>query len=497
MADKKNSKKKIFKIGAYSIVLSAIALAIAIAVNLLVGQLPSSWIRIDSTSEKVLSIGDKTKEILKNLDEDITLYHIVTAGNEDSYITEILNRYEEAGSHIKVEKIDPVSRPTFTQTYTSEELYDNSIIAVSEKRSTVISPDDIYMYEMTGYEGQYMTRNEYYYYVQMYQGYGMNAPGATEYFFAENAITRAVDYVHRTELPIMYALGGHGEADVTTGAVADLCVAENFELKTLALQSGEETKVPEDAASVMINAPAGDISDGELEALKDYVNGGGTVLLTTSYRAYNAEGFPNLAAFCEYMGLTAIESPIVETDTAHYTNYIDYLLPDITGSGITSLMQNTNYYFYMVGSHAIKVTDTSANVETYALLNTSDSAYAYSEEVANDPDKAVKMQYTLGYQSVLTDESGTAGGTLIWLGSPLAFDDSFVSGTGNGFLFTAVLQSSGKSSSAISLIGKSMSSGHVNVTARLVYTWIAVECVAVPVILIAAGMIVWIRRRRR
>ncbi len=497
MAEKKISKKKVFKIGAYSIILSAIALAIAIVVNLLVGQLPSSFIRIDASSEKVLSIGDETKKIIKDLDEDITLYHIVTSGNEDPYISEILKRYAEAGSHVKTETVDPVARPTFTQTYTSEELYDNSVIVASEKRSTVISPDDIYMYEMAGYEGQYISRSEYSYYMQMYQSYGMSAPGATEYFFAENAVTRAIDYVDREDLPVMYALSGHGEQDLTSGGIAALCVAENFELRTLALQSGAEIKVPDDAASVFINAPAADLSDDELTALKDYVNGGGTVLLTTSYRAYSAEGMPNFAAFCKYMGLTAIEMPIVETDSAHYTNYIDYLLPNITGNGITSLMQSTNYYFYMIGSHAITTTETSADVETYALLTTSDSAYAYTEEVSQDADKAEKMQYTLGYQSVLTDESGKAGGTLIWLGSTLAFDDSVVNGTGNGLLFTAILQSSGQSSTAISLIGKSFSGGSVNSTARFIYTWIAVDCFAIPLVIIAAGLVIWIRRRRR
>lgn len=497
MADKKISIKKKLKIGAYSIVLSAIALAVAIALNLLIAQLPTSVIRIDATQDKVLTVGDETKAILKSLDDDVTLYHIATPGNEDVYIEEMLKRYEEAGSHIKAETVDPVSRPGFTAEYTSLKVEQNSIIVVSDKRSTVITTDDIYMYEISGYEGQYLTYSEFSGVRQQYYMMGMNEPASTEYFFAENAITRAVDYVSRSELPVMYSLSGHGESSLTESDFANICIEENFELRDLALQSGETAEVPDDASSIVINTPLTDISEAECEALKSYIQDGGTVVLTTSYNAYTAEAMPKLAALCSYMGLSAIENPIVESDMAHiYNQNPACILPTITGNGITSLMQSTNFYFYMPGSHAITATDTDTDVEKYALLNTSESAYAYSEENAKEPDKAIKMQYSLGYQSVMTDESGKSGGTLIWLASPYALDGGFAQGTGNSYLFTAILQSSGESSTAISLIGKCLSDGSLNATEKDAYTWLAVTCAAVPLTVGAAGLIVWIRRRR-
>lgn len=497
MADKKISKKKIFKIGAYSIALSAIALAIVIALNLLVAQLPASLIHIDATPEKVLTVGDETKEIIDSLDTDVTLYHIVTPGNEDMYIKEMLERYEEAGEHIKVETVDPVSRPSFTTEYTSQNLSDNSIIAVSDKRNTVISTDDIYMYEISGYEGQYLTYSKYQSVQNQYAMYGMSAPGANEYFFAENALTRAVDYVTRTELPVMYSLSGHGETSMTQSDFSNICVEENFELRDLALQSGDEVKVPDDASSIVINTPTADISEAEADALKSYLNDGGKIILTTSYRAYSAENMPNLSGLCKYMGLTAIEKPIVESDKEHYYGYIDNIISNITGSGITSLMQSLNYYFYMPGSHAITTAETDANVETYALLTTSESAYAYDNDSKDNADEAVKMQYTLGYQSVLTDESGTKGGSLIWLGSAYAFDSGYANGTGNSLLFTAILQDSGESSSAISLIGKNISEGSLSTTEQTAYVWIAAACTVVPIAVVAAGLIIWVRRRKR
>ena len=157
----KNKKK--FMIGAYSVGITAVVIAVVIALNLLVGQLPSTITRLDATPEKLISVGDDSKKILDNVDSDITIYHIYQEGYEDVSVSGMLERYADACSKIKVEVIDPVSRPTFVQEYTDASLSQNSHIVVSEKRSTYVNGTDLYQYavQLEGYEGQYMSQSEY------------------------------------------------------------------------------------------------------------------------------------------------------------------------------------------------------------------------------------------------------------------------------------------------------------------------------------------------
>ena len=140
--------KKIIKIGSYSIGLTAIAIALVIVLNLFVGQLPSNIIKPDLTGDAILTFGDETKKLVSNVETDITLYHVVTEGNEQAYVTELLSRYEAESSKIKVVKIDPVKKPTFTAEYTTAQLSDNSVIVVSEKRNTVIDGEEFFKYEV-------------------------------------------------------------------------------------------------------------------------------------------------------------------------------------------------------------------------------------------------------------------------------------------------------------------------------------------------------------
>ena len=42
--------------------------------------------------------------------------------------------------------------------------------------------------------------------------------------------------------------------------------------------------------------------------------------------------------------------------------HIYWILAGITGNGITSALDNTNYYFYMVMSHAITTADTEGEM---------------------------------------------------------------------------------------------------------------------------------------
>ena len=84
--------KKHIKNGSYTMVMSVIFIAVVVVINMIVSALPSKYSEIDVSSEKLYTIGDETKAMLKDLDKDVTIYQIAQSGSEDENITNLLKK---------------------------------------------------------------------------------------------------------------------------------------------------------------------------------------------------------------------------------------------------------------------------------------------------------------------------------------------------------------------------------------------------------------------
>ena len=68
-------------------VITAIVLAIVLLVNVAVSALPTNLTQFDMSASKLYSITSNTKAVVNNLEDDVTIYWIVQADEEDA-ITE-------------------------------------------------------------------------------------------------------------------------------------------------------------------------------------------------------------------------------------------------------------------------------------------------------------------------------------------------------------------------------------------------------------------------
>ena len=82
------SSKKI-STGVFSTGMIIAMVAVTVVVNLFVAELPATWTSIDVTSTKIYSITDDTKDYLKSLDEDVTIYVLVSDASKDTKLDEI------------------------------------------------------------------------------------------------------------------------------------------------------------------------------------------------------------------------------------------------------------------------------------------------------------------------------------------------------------------------------------------------------------------------
>ena len=343
------------KNGSYSITMTAILVAAAVAVNLIVSELPSSWMQIDMTEQKLTVLTEQTKEMASAITEDVTLYYIVQDSNRDTNVSRLLDRYSDLSSHIKVEEKDPVRYPAFTSQYTSQNLTENSVIVTCGEQSRIVDYNDMYEYEM-----------DYTYYSYTTTG-----------FDAEGRITSAIAAVSSGQLPKVYTLTGHGEQTLEE-AMASAVEKENITTEALNLISADQ--VPEDADGLLILSPSADLTQEECSKIKDYLMSGGSVLLITDY---SGEEMPNLEELLEYYGIQQAEGVVMEGSSRNYVQLPYYLIPTINQTEVTEDLADGSAYVLMAAAAGMTVSEELREGLTVTEVLTSSSSSYVKTDVEN------------------------------------------------------------------------------------------------------------------
>ncbi len=382
--------------GSYSLVISVVVLALLIVANIFVSALPTNLTKYDISSTKLYSITSNTKVVVNALEQDVTIYWIVQAGEEDDVIENLLGKYESLSDHISVVKRNPDVYPTFAEQYTDEDVPNNSLVVECGDRYRYISYNDIYVSESNMYSYSYTTS-----------------------FDGEGAITSAIDYVVTEDLPQLYVLEGHGEAELPS-TFSDQLEKENYELNTLSLLTVDE--VPEEADCILIYAPSTDLSEEEVTMLQDYVSNGGKLMVSAGTTENGS--LPNLYSLLENYGITAAEGIVVEGDREHYAFGMPYvLMPDIASSDITDSLTEENYYVLMPISQGMTVGSTTNGTVT-SLLTTSDTAFSkvagYSLETYEKEDGDIDGPFSV---AVSIEDQG--GGQIVWFSSSVFLEDMY------------------------------------------------------------------------
>ena len=473
---------KYLKSGGYSVLVSLAAIAIIIVLNLFVNELPTTWTQFDMSSDKMLTLGEATEKLVKAVDEEVKVYYVCQHGNEDTYITTLLDKYKALNSNIKVEQIDPVLNPTFISGDRAG-VQDGGILVETSKRNKIISSLEIY------YPG--VTEDEIYSY---YYSYGQ-MPSAIG-FDLENLMTTAINYVTTDVLPIIYSLTGHGEATLSD-TYKGYFTSESMELKDLNLATAE--KVPEDCDAIFINQPQKDISEDEATRLLDYLKAGGKMVYV-SYYTYTLEAkFENLQTVLDYYGVAPSEGVIYEGDSnAHYPNMPYILLATYGSHEVVSPL--SGYYMFIGYCQGITVSDDIRSTVTVTpLLSTTDKAYAklnMKSETASKEEGDLEGPFDYAVAISETNEDGSET-QIIWVNSPMFVDaGSDVYGTLkamfiNGFAWMCDMEDS------ISIPYKTIDEEYLTVTESQGKILSTVFMIVLPVAIIATGFVVWLRRRSK
>ena len=468
--------KKHIKNGSYTMVMSVIFIAVVIVINMIVSTIPSKYSEIDISSQKLYSIGDETKEMLKDLEKDVTIYQIAQSGSKDENIANLLKKYEDESKHIKVEQKDPVVNPKFVSQYTSDDLSANSLIVVCGDRNKVID-----------YNNMYETSIDY-------QTYSSQTTG----FDGEGQITSAIGYVTSENLPVLYTVEGHGEKDMDSSVKEDIEKA-NMDIKSLNLLT--EGSVPDDADCLFIDSPSTDFSSDEKDAIIEYLENGGKAMI---FSDYTTEDMPNFDAILENYGVQRTDGVVFEGDNQHYAMQMPYyLVPTINSTDASSETASAGYYVLAPYAQGIKkLDDVRDTVTIESILTTSDQAYSKTDLNSNTIEKEdgdVEGPFDLGVSITesLDDDKETQ---IVYYSTSNLMDsqtNQMVSG-GNEKLIMESLKwmTDTEESASVSIPSKSLEVSYLTITDYDAAFWKICTIALIPGLFLVIGFVVWIKRRK-
>lgn len=359
---KEQFKKTTSVNGSYSVGMIVLVLCVVIMINVIAAKLPESVKSVDISDNKIYEITDISRELLDNLEQEVTVTVYAEKSSADERIVTFLNKYEALSKNLTVKWVDPVLHPA---ELTENNVSENSIIVSCEEtgKSETIYFDDILVVDAYSY---YMT----------------GSADATE-FDGEGQLTSAVNYVISGDQNIVYYTSGHGEQSFST-SVQEQMQKNNISSSELNLLMEEE--IPDDCDLLIMNGVSADISEEEKELLQDYMATGGDVMILLGELEGEA---PNLDALLEEYGIQRVDGYIADMERCYQGNYY-YIFPSITGDSTVTSGMSTGMVM-LANAHGMELTEPCRDtIETTSFMTTSTNGYAVTEE------EQIKGTYVLG-----------------------------------------------------------------------------------------------------
>ncbi len=480
-------KKRWLIDGTKTIILIAAIVAVFIAINLVMQSLELT--PIDLSQEKLFTLTDESKEKVKDIEKDVKIYFIEYS--EDDTTIDLAKQYKKVNERITTEVVKANDRPDLVQKYGIESGTEGIIVECGE-RYKVLTSEDLVTYDTSTYE---------------------------TIDIAEEKLTAAIASVTTEKIPKIYFLSGYSNISLENGLQFlniylqnEVNEVENVDILTTG-------KVPDDCSTLVIIAPSKDIDELATNAIIEYINKGGNILWFQSAIAQNTE-MPNINKILAMYGINPFTAGIIrETDTTKMlADSPDLILPDAQSTDVTQKIQSTGGVTFIDATKINTMEEeklTELKVEQTDLLTTSEEAYfrknfsLQADEPQEGDDET--GSFTVGQMMTKTlseanEETGESAKTskLVIYGESYFISDVPLSQSSA----VPVINYRQNKDLALNSIAY-LSNREEDITARKntgVVTYQATEAentviliiiFTVPIVIMIAGIIVWIIRRRR
>lgn len=479
------SRKARYGAVATGIVIGTVAIVIVlnIIVGLLVERFPN--LKLDLTSNSAFALSDDTVDYLSHMTKDVDLYILSTEEkfvSNGEYFVQAKNLLEKAegvsNGKLKVSYIDTTSNPSFTSKYKNVDWTTNKNVAIVEcgGQYKALTVEDCFEYDE-----------------QYYASYGYYSFTGTK---IEQAVVTAVLNVTTENKIIVDVLTGNQEADYS--AITSLLTDNAYQVNEINLITAD---IESDAQFLILYAPTVDLDDTAIEKISKWLDNDGKYGRNMIYipSSMNTDT-PNLNAFLEDWKLTLSDGYVFETSQDHLLNGVSEFafITDYTEYYQENL-KNPDIPVVTLQSRGITITDDSA---AHSLLNTTDKAGVMPYEPAEGWDyKDAVAGKTISVAAESVKSANDAESKLIVFGSDKMFSKEFISVNSfnnSAFLINVFNTIGEKGSDSVTIESKSLNNTELGITDQgTAAVMMVVFVVAIPLIILVIGLVVWLRRRNR
>ena len=513
----------LFKKGGYSVAIIALVLAALILLNWLVASLGERFhLEFDMSPEKVNSMDAENIKFLEGVKDKVTVtvcadeksfasymnsyaqeyYGISDGGDYFEQTANLIKKYKSYNDNITVDFIDPQSSEFMEvyRNYSNAGVTYGSIIVSAQKGETN-------RYKILNFADIYELKTD-----DTYAAYGYTT-STIEGNNVETALTGAIAYCVSSKTPRLAVFTGHSANDYSE-PLSKLLKDNNFEVDVLTDKI--IGNIPDDYDAIAILSPTVDFIDSELGNLSAFLDNGGKLSKGFLYFAdASCPSLPNFESFLSQWGIKVKEGVLFETnadnaiqdDPSTMGIYpVETAEDDENSTFDSSILKEINI---CVAGQNVPITigkpaDTSIKVN--AVMNTLESVVAapvgsaadwneYSDsdkkqynsvieakKADYDADNNVIASYVYAFSSIEYIESDWADNSrLSNKDLVLACCERAVNVEDSGISFTSKTITNETFAESVTETG-------INVV-NIIFVW------AIPILVVAMGIFVYIRRR--
>jgi hypothetical protein len=475
----KKINKKRLKYGANSTMVLAFAVICVILLNAvaLFAENKFSALKIDLTADNLTKITDETREVLKTVDEgdeEIDLIYLKGVYDESETVMDVLKQYDEKCKNISLETVNYVKDPTVLKQYNISSTSGNALVVSNSDKTK---------------------------YKTIYESDMWSTSGYSKSFLLENKLTNAIGYLLSEREVNVVISQGHDEAE--TFVLVAALEEENASCTTLDLSTAD---IPEDTDIFMIMAPQSDFTQGEVDALDTYLSNGGNVVISFPFNV----SLPHLEEYISEWGLEISNDIILEQDASKsYQQSGMYFYPSVTDNEITSSISKNIFASYARSLTYYNTGDIYAS----PMLTTSEDACRLPIVGDDfDRDNVEEGQFNIGYMlEKPLNGSYDETAKLIVTSTPSVWGAINAMVTEYDYVNLAALSESrfgnrdllvntlsyttGVDNVTISVPTKVSETAIMSLSVRESTILRLVLCIVLPLLVIFAGIAVWLKRR--
>jgi ABC-type uncharacterized transport system involved in gliding motility auxiliary subunit len=441
--------------GANVAVYTLVVIAILGLANWFVNRHDRSW---DLTPNKKYSLAPQTLKLLKDLNQDVTIY-VFDRERSFGQRRDLLNMFTAASHRLNVRYVDVDRQPSLAKEY-GVRTYGTIVVAAGDRH----------------FEAQSDT---------------------------EEAIGNALIRLFKGQRTACF-LTGHGERDLESSErigysrVKQEFEHESYQTKTVTLL--QKMEIPPDCSMVIVAGPKHDYLTQEVDTIRKYVSGGGRAMFMLD----PVVDLPELSKLLADWNVTVRNDLVIDENPYAQIFGTEPTMPLILKYGSSPIVQPIAHEASLFPfSRSFSVgKEYKAGVTTDSFCETSDASFGVADfnpkmhQVSFRAGKDFKGPLAVAVSGTLSGEGEKkAEGRFIALGTSMLPANAFLGFQANRDLFMNMVNWLSADVDLISVRPKPPESQHLMMNAAQMSKLLWLGVIGLPLLIVVAGTLVWWERR--